>query len=113
VEALSLTAPALRPLTWGLPAFLIVGGFVAMETAGRRVTIPIFERLGDMSYSLYLFHTIVISVMLRVLEPSPVVFLLGVPASLLTGWLAYRLAETPMLALMKPLTRRRPAVAHA
>jgi exopolysaccharide production protein ExoZ len=97
----------LRPLLWGAPALLIVCGFVAMERAGKRVTIPVFERLGDASYSLYLFHGIVLSVLLKLLPESPLIFVVGVPASLVVGWLAYRFAELPMLAAMKRWIGRR------
>ena len=62
--ALGRLAPyseALRPLLWGLPAFLVVAGCVALEPK-----LPKWKPLrflGDASYSIYLTHGLVIGLL--------------------------------------------------
>lgn len=49
----------MRPLTWGIPAMLIVCGVAFMEPALKgRVPAPLLY-LGNSSYALYLFHPMV------------------------------------------------------
>ncbi len=43
-----------RPLIWGVPAFMIVAGAVALEPAAR-APAPLVK-LGDASYAIYLCH---------------------------------------------------------
>jgi exopolysaccharide production protein ExoZ len=110
VETAGFYHGAQRPLTWGVPALLVVAGFVAMETAGRKIRLTVFEALGDCSYSIYLFHGIVLAVLVS-MPKTPLIFLIGVPLSLIIGGLAFRFAETPMLRFMSPKQRRRLASA--
>lgn len=59
---------------WGGPAFLLVVGVVVVERAGAwpRILRP-FERLGDVSYSLYLTHTLVFALVARSLPNTSLV----------------------------------------
>jgi exopolysaccharide production protein ExoZ len=58
-----------RPLTWGLPAALIVLGAAQLEGALRKLP-RVLLLLGDSSYSLYLVHTFVVPVVGLVLMRS-------------------------------------------
>ena len=49
-----------RVLFWGAPAALLVAAAVGFERAGSIVRLPWAERLGDASYSTYLFHGLAI-----------------------------------------------------
>ena len=62
--ALGRLAPyseAMRPLLWGLPAFLVVAGCVALEPKLPKWKALRF--LGDASYSIYLTHGMVIGLL--------------------------------------------------
>lgn len=110
-----------NPAHWpGLAAVLPVLGTALLLLAGRQdspLTAPaLLQRLGDWSYSIYLWHWPV-AVALTYLgwqgEPGPVVA--GLALSLLLGWASYRWTESLGRA---HLARRRarqalPAVAAA
>jgi peptidoglycan/LPS O-acetylase OafA/YrhL len=72
----------------------------------------IAQFLGRISYSLYLFHPLVgwmaQSVALRYMSQYPAL-VVGVVASILSGWLSYRLIERPATKLSRSisLTSRR------
>lgn len=59
-EALVQTLPDARFLTAGLPAALLVYGAVSYEERLRRLPLRWLEKLGDSSYSMYLFHPFVL-----------------------------------------------------
>lgn len=51
-----ISLEAWRPVLWGIPAFLIVGGALVVEVAGRfRAWAPLLL-LGNASYSMYLLQ---------------------------------------------------------
>ncbi len=53
-----------RVITWGVPALAVVSGALMIEYAGRwpeKYLWPM-KKLGDISYSFYLTHTLVISI---------------------------------------------------
>jgi exopolysaccharide production protein ExoZ len=75
-----------RVTRWGIPAALIVYGFVTLE---HRLTWPIVDRLcwiGMASYSIYLFHPLAAG---KVLDPWWATFVLGVSS----GVVAWALFE--------------------
>ncbi len=50
-----------RPLLWGVPAFLVVGGALSLEVGGGLAHLPRslkrgFEATGEASYAIYLLH---------------------------------------------------------
>lgn len=45
-----------RALVMGGPAFVLVGAMLSLEGRLRKWPVRLLERLGDASYSLYLFH---------------------------------------------------------
>jgi exopolysaccharide production protein ExoZ len=49
-----------RFVFWGGPAFLLVYGCVSCERLFKHILFSVFKKIGDSSYSLYLFHAAVI-----------------------------------------------------
>jgi exopolysaccharide production protein ExoZ len=97
-----------RALDWGLPAFLIVAGALAFEGAGRVPRSNAGALLGDASYSLYLTHTFVLAVMLRIGGNLPLwaYLLASIGGSILVAIASYQLVEKPAMAALKPLWKR-------
>jgi exopolysaccharide production protein ExoZ len=95
---------AARVVAYGVPAFLIVGGGIGLEAAGR-IRLPAWTQLlGASSYSLYLTHTFVISAMWKVWphDLSHVGFLVAATVvSAIVGVIVYSVLENPLLALMR------------
>ncbi|WP_424192294.1 acyltransferase family protein [Ampullimonas aquatilis] len=58
--ALSMPVLAWRFVYWGLPAMLLVGSIALLEPAIAGRMPKLLLLLGDASYSLYLFHTMLI-----------------------------------------------------
>ena len=93
------------------PAVLVVWGLCAVcvfvsvfGRSGEGLFESAAEAFGDASYSVYLFHTFVLSALLRlhVQEISPVLFVVAtlVGANVL-GLLIYRYVERPMLKTLR------------
>jgi len=87
-----------RILAFGVPAFLVVAGCIAIERAGKWHRIRPMEMIGDASYSLYLLHGQVIALIEKTpLGHSqwlklPVVIALSIAVAILS----YRFFELPM-----------------
>ncbi|MGV8959617.1 MAG: acyltransferase family protein [Stenotrophomonas sp.] len=104
----------LRTLYYGGPAALLVLGAVRWEHA-RPLKLPSFLlTIGNSSYSLYLSHVFVISVLGRFWQASgfnetpwqhALFVALTVAACTITGWLSWRLLEQPLQRLTH--TRKR------
>ncbi|MDQ0454772.1 acyltransferase family protein [Rhizobium paknamense] len=91
-----------RVLGWGVPAFCVVTGALAIERAGAwpsRLLWPL-EKLGDASYSLYLLHGIAIAAGHRFLGTSIAVNALIVLVSLVMAQLSFMLFEKPVGRLL-------------
>jgi exopolysaccharide production protein ExoZ len=94
-----------RLLVWGLPCTLILIGCLALEDAKKMPRIPLFNLLGDASYSIYLSHVFVLQIGLLVWWKVPVTgwpqFLIFTPTAIVgcafIGVLVYRYVEQPML----------------
>jgi peptidoglycan/LPS O-acetylase OafA/YrhL len=112
--ASALLAVALVMATPDSP-WLFEGGFtvvaaaaaavVAAAATGRGAVAAVgnwapLRHLGTISYSLYLWHLPIYLWTVRAIPDSPlaVKVLVAVPASLLAGWLSYRLVEVRVLA---------------
>ncbi len=101
----SMIASVWRPLIWGVPAMLLVGGALLLEARwGHRVPRAVLL-LGDASYSIYLVHAFVLP-LLEVGRLGPVLLrperasLVGLAGMLLSGaagLACYRWVELPML----------------
>ncbi|EKS36878.1 acyltransferase family protein [Afipia broomeae] len=94
-----------RLFHWGLPAFLIVTGALSLEPKLRVWRLPML--LGDASYSIYLTHGVVLSVvksavMLSGLDAQPLLtgefILAGCLGSVVAGVAVYYLIERPLVA---------------
>lgn len=121
LSAANITAA--RFFHWGLPAFLIVTGALALESKLKQWRLPML--LGDASYSIYLTHGVVLSavksaVLLSGKGAQPLMssgfILAGCAASVVAGVAVYFLIERPLGAACKSLAvavRRAPSiVAH-
>jgi exopolysaccharide production protein ExoZ len=93
-----------RLFQYGVPALLIVGGAVGLELNGRWPVGKLGRLIGDASYSIYLTHAFVIS-MLGKMWPTdipPWIFIVSatiVATSL--GAFAYLLVERPLFVLLR------------
>ena len=93
----------------GPSACLLVAGMVGIEAGGRLRFIRPLAYLGDGSYSIYLWHTLAISVVLRASD------VLGLPAAArlplclaggtVAGLIAYEIIERPLTVLLKRSSR--------
>ena len=108
----------LRPLTWGLPALMLVGGGLALEAGGRMPRWPWLKALGDASYSIYLCHALASAVVAHTLgSGQPMLFIpAAVAASIAAGLACRRWVERPLLALLRgrhdPDEASTPSIAH-
>jgi len=96
-------SPLARPLLWGLPALATVAGAVMLEARGRLAEIPVLKILGDASYSIYLLHGLVVSLLFKLVGGlSPIAFCLAVVvASCAAGYASYRCFEKPFSAWLR------------
>lgn len=101
-----------RPLTMGIGFALLLAAFTAWENRGSIGIVRRLAILGDMSYSVYLGHILVLVAMGRVWQSISGPFagnsvaagawlILMVLAVLLFGYLSYRLVEKPVTGLSK------------
>lgn len=86
-----------RVFVYGLPAALIVYGFMQINA---RETM--WSRLGDASYSLYLFHPTILGLLLMLWLKAPAtqadaIVLVGMAVSVFLSWQAHIKIEKPML----------------
>ncbi|MDQ0322498.1 exopolysaccharide production protein ExoZ [Pararhizobium capsulatum DSM 1112] len=93
-------------------AVALVLGVLSLEAKGvvRKFSIPAF--LGNASYSIYLWHTFAVSVVVKVGTslhlPVPLIFALATTGGLVLGCLGYLLIEKPILNIQNGSRRSRP-----
>jgi exopolysaccharide production protein ExoZ len=94
-----------RPILYGIPAFLVVLGCLLIE---KRNAVPLWKLplfLGDASYSIYLWHSLGISVLAKALHatalPAGAKVLLLFVGGTLVGSAAYRFIEDPINKFLK------------
>jgi exopolysaccharide production protein ExoZ len=101
----TLTADWPRVLKWGIPAALLVVAAVGLEPWFRQHPVRVLVYFGDASYSIYLWHvwvgTLMTGVLLRL--PIPPVLHPEIQAvmMLLMSCLLYNVIEKPLLALFR------------
>lgn len=117
----ALDAELPRALTMGLPAVLLVGGALALE---QKDTLPRNESLfvlGNISYSLYLSHPIVLSATSQLWRKADlhephglfgnagilIFSILATTLAIVAGLLTYRYLEQPMTRKLKPFAVNR------
>lgn len=99
-----------RFVAWGLPSMMIVLGVVYLEPVLRPRLSALVLRLGDASYSLYLFHGLLLPVIgivmarLGLIWPVTAV-LVSMAASAVMSLVIYRLAEDPATRWLKGVTQ--------
>ncbi|MFP3546348.1 acyltransferase [Rhizobium sp. SIMBA_035] len=84
-------------------AMALVFGMVSLETGGSIGRVPVLTYLGDASYSIYLWHTLAISVAVKAAEILVIgggLTLLGaIAGGTIVGVGAYELVEKPLRRL--------------
>jgi exopolysaccharide production protein ExoZ len=90
-----------RPLLWGLPAFMIVAGAVALEPAFK-APAPLVK-LGDASYAIYLCHLPAVALTAHLVGVHPPWRFVpaAVALSLGAGLAFHRWIERPLIALAR------------
>lgn len=115
--AIQLLRLDFNELTCGPLAVALVLGTVSVERSGKLPSIPFLTYLGNGSYSIYLWHTLAISVVVKLMAsmqmPSDVMTFVGVISGTLLGICAYEAVEKPLRNLLKTLSwqRSRPSPA--
>jgi peptidoglycan/LPS O-acetylase OafA/YrhL len=103
VSAWKVFWPTLEGVLWA--AFVI--GYIDCANDARGVWSRLLARIGEISYSIYLIHFLIITMMIRFALPMAfsgrvvvdALLLLALPATLLVATLTYRFVELPFLRL--------------
>jgi len=101
-DVLSGQFPLYRVAAFGLPSAALLAGLVILERQSSLSVPTILKRLGDMSYSLYLFHFLILLGARRAFgligySPGFWVFLiLGTGLCVVGSYAAWRLIERPL-----------------
>lgn len=104
----------LRFLVFGIPSFFFVLGFLILEKAGIRKSSGMLVKWGDISYSLYLFHPLILQGSIKFLDRALPqnglgVFLaitLSFSILIFATWIIYELVETKIIAFGKNVAQR-------
>ncbi|SAK65926.1 acyltransferase 3 [Caballeronia catudaia] len=105
-----------RAAYFGVPSFLVVLSAILAERRFGFIAPASMQVLGDMSYSLYLSHILVISAVGRMWSwafPAGPFFwgtLGAVAAAIALGWVSFRFVETPLLLASKRVFDKRPSM---
>ncbi len=98
------------PFVFGPLATALVVGTLALERSGVVGHKRLLAYLGDASYSIYLWHTLAISVAVKVagwlVLPFAPAFVIAVLAGMAIGVVMHQLLEAPILAAFKAGGRR-------
>jgi exopolysaccharide production protein ExoZ len=82
---------------------MLVGGALILETTGGVAHLPWLRLIGDSSYSLYLTHGLVISVLGKVMTHSWLFCFVGIIAATGVGVIFWRLMELPLTDILRKL----------
>jgi exopolysaccharide production protein ExoZ len=94
-----------RPLLWGAPATMIVGGALSLEAGGEVRAWKPFTSLGDASYSIYLLHPLAIAAVAHTLGNGRSLLFppLALTAAITAGLAGRALIERPAIAFCRRL----------
>lgn len=81
-----------RVLAWGIPAGMLFYGAVSLESYFASLAFTPLVFLGDASYSIYLFHPMILAV-------SPFQWFVGASLAIVFGIFMHLLVEAPMMRL--------------
>lgn len=95
-----------RFILWGGPSLLVVYGAISIELRRGLPSIKSLKLLGDASYSIYLFHPFVLTIVSSPLAKFPAVISVAavVCAGAAIGLVVFYTLERPLLALMRRRT---------
>lgn len=103
--AVTLQLSMWRSIALGVPAALLVIGVLSLERQGQMQPEPITAFLGDASYSIYLWHSLGISVVAMVGRmlglPLALTFAIAIIAGIVGGVLSYLIVERPLMKWSK------------
>ncbi|RJG46399.1 acyltransferase [Mesorhizobium sp. DCY119] len=105
-----VTYVGFHPFVFGPLAVALVTGVLSLERAGMISDFRPLTWIGDASYSIYLWHTLAVSVVAKFAPalslPAPLALVIAVIAGTGIGLVAYELLEKPIAAAFKTLRRR-------
>ncbi len=99
--------PSMLPrfIGYGIPAVMVVGGVLCLETRQRIRKISGPALLGNASYSIYLWHMFFVSATYRVLGETPPAFAIAVIGGVAIGLVSYFVIERPTAFTLRWLSR--------
>ena len=80
---MQILPPWWRIACFGIPATLLIYGLVSVERRQGWVMHPLWQRLGDASYSLYIWHQLILFSLLAVWQRTGLIHRIPGPLSLL------------------------------
>lgn len=109
----------IRTVAFGLPATLVIAGLARMEADGKAVAPEFLVQLGDASYSLYLTHLFVLSIVARLgsgldvtgtATGNTILLITMFTACWIAALAVHKYVEKPLMTIgnraMQPLSRR-------
>jgi exopolysaccharide production protein ExoZ len=92
-----------RPVQWSIAGLIVCVAVLTPSPRGGLVH-TVTQKLGDASYSIYLFHTILLSMLANVWEaarlPTTIYIPIAILACCLVGVIIHELVERPLLLLL-------------
>jgi exopolysaccharide production protein ExoZ len=99
------TYAGFNPYVLGPLAGVLLIGVLALEKAGRIRRLGAAAYLGDASYSIYLWHTMAVSVTVKLADvlalPVPAAVCLAIGSGIAIGLACHAFMEKPMTAFLK------------
>ncbi len=101
-----LLLPAPRLATFGVASAFLLYTALGLERNGRRAPRWL-QRIGDASYSIYLWHLIIFGALYALHPaPGPALFIAAVGGLLVCGFISHALIEVPAQRLGSKVVRR-------